>query len=93
MDAEIVALYRSIIESNLPLPDKLQYFDEIRKLRPASENRWNFRWVILALALVATLSPLALASGWVTTLPEGVLGLSSTAVGALAAYVTSGLKK
>ena len=93
MDAEIVTLYKAIIESNLEKPEKLEYLNEIRKLTPASENRWNFRWVILTLALIAISSPLALVTRAVDTIPEGLLGLSSTAVGALAAYVTSALKK
>ena len=93
MEADIVALYRAVIESNLPLSEKREYLDEVRKLAPASENRWNFRWVILALALIAISSPLALLTHMVSSIPEGMLGLSSTAVGALAAYITSALKQ
>jgi hypothetical protein len=93
MEADIVALYRAIIESNLQLSDKKEFLNEVRKLRPASENRWNFRWVMIALALIAISSPLALITQAVKEIPAGMLALSSTAVGALAAFITSGLKK
>ncbi|MBQ4834854.1 MULTISPECIES: hypothetical protein [Pseudoalteromonas] len=98
LDTEISKLYLKVLEDpKLDLEHKKVLLDEIRKLRPASENRWNFRWVIWALALVAIISPVASAIALIFSkepnISEGVLALSSTAVGALAAYVTSGLKK
>ena len=95
--SEVVLMYRSIIESDMEMDDKLKYLDEVRKLKPPSENRWNFRYVIWAIALVAISSPLMFLAfavqGKEVDPPEAMLTLSSTAVGALAAYITSALKK
>lgn len=95
MDTEVIALYKSICENNsLDIGTKQVLLDEIRKLKPASENRWNFRYVIWALAIVALASPLTMLLTQATIeIPDGVLSLSSTAVGALAAFITSGPKK
>lgn len=95
MDNEVSELYKSILEDKeLDLEKKKELLDEIRKLKPASDNRWNFRYVIWALALVALSSPLVyVVHGEIKDFPEGLMALSSTAVGALAAFITSSLKK
>ena len=92
---KISTLYTLVInDKEVSMEDKKVLLDEIRKLKPASENRWNFRYIIWALAIVALVSPLTvLVHGYTASFPEGVLALSSTAVGALAAFITSGLKK
>ncbi len=98
MEIDIGSLYKSVTDNKeTSIEEKQILLDEIRKLKPASDNRWNFRYVIWSLALVALASPLILISlairGEVVSIPEGIMALSSTSVGALAAFVTSTLKK
>ena len=94
MDSELVALSKSVIESaTLDFNQKKELLDEIRKLRPASENRWNHRYVIWTLALVAISTPIAFVFKIQTEIPDVLVALSSTAIGALAAFMTSALKK
>jgi len=92
MDTDIAQLYKAVIESSSSEEQKVKYFDEIRKLKPVSENRWNARWVILALVLIAFAAPLSHIFGE-TEVPDGILSLSSAALGALATFITSLAKK
>lgn len=97
MDTDIAELYKSVLDSELSKDEKKEFFDEIRKLKPATEQRGNIRWVISALVFVAISSPLLLIIlGFQISdpkLPPELLTLSSTAVGALAAFMTSSFKK
>lgn len=92
MQNDMHDLYKMVLENKeLSLKDKKELLDEIRKLGPGNENRWNFRYVIWALALVALSSPVIQAWWGSDDIPQGLLTISSTAVGALAAFITSGL--
>lgn len=99
MDNDIVELCRQIVSNkDTSLKEKKALLNEIRKLLPASENRWNFRWVMFGLSLVALSAPLIYILGnkfgfAPGDIPEGLLALSSTSVGALAAFITSSVKK
>ncbi|MFT5757714.1 MAG: hypothetical protein ACI9LM_002450 [Alteromonadaceae bacterium] len=99
MDNDIVELCRQIVsDKETSLKEKKALLNEIRKLLPASENRWNFRWVMFGLGLVALSAPLIYIFGNIFcfssgNIPEGLLALSSTSVGALAAFITSSIKK
>lgn len=54
-------MVRDVIKSNLPRCEKKMLLNEIRKLMPPDENRWNFRYVIWTLALVALSVPVTAA--------------------------------
>ena len=66
--------------------------NEIRKLMSPDQNRWNFRWVILSLALVALSVPIyaftLVSKSQTVDIPEAILSLGATALGALAGYLT-----
>jgi len=88
-------LYSVVIsDKNMDIETKKILLDEIRKLKPPGENKWNFRSIVIVLGIIALIAPLTvLFHGYADTFPPGVLSLSSTAVGALAAFITSSLKK
>ena len=96
MHSEVVELYKEVLKSDHPWAEKEMMLNEVRKLQPAGQNRWNFRWIALAVALVAISGPAAFLFGIYNSqekdLPPEVISLSSTAIGALAAYLTSAAK-
>ena len=67
-------------------------FNEIRKLMSPDQNRWNFRYVIVPLALVALSVPIyaftLIFNSLTVDIPEALLSLGSTALGALAGFLT-----
>ena len=54
MNAKVFGLYESILKSGKlawwDVRQKKALLNEIRKLMAPTENRWNFRWVILGFA-------------------------------------------
>jgi hypothetical protein len=97
MTKEVTALYELVLRSGRPVCEQKKLLNEVRKLLPAEGNRWNFRYVIFTLALVALSVPVVagvlLCRGKEIDLPEGLLALASTAVGALAAFVSQAVHK
>lgn len=88
MSSEVVKIYRDIIEDEkLELEQKKELLSEVRKIISPDENRWNFRFVIWTLALVALSVPVW--AMWKSAdIPQALLSLSSTAVGALAGFLS-----
>ncbi len=68
--------------------------DELRKSFPPESNKWTFRYIVGGVRLVALVPPVVLAavSPFVahesTQLASSIIQISSTALGALAAYLT-----
>ncbi|TYC62197.1 hypothetical protein ETQ85_01190 [Zoogloea oleivorans] len=105
MDAELRLLFKDVLDSSLDIQDKKILMNELRKSAPPDENRWNFRIVVWTLAIVAISIPGYVL--WTTSIglggsagipreikiPEGLLSLGSTAIGALAAFLTSQRRK
>ena len=97
LESEVARMYSEVLAKDISLFKKYILLNEIRKLRPAGQNRWNIRWIIFALALVAVSSPLAYGAAILCgtagsageIVPDAMLSLSSAAVGALAAYFAS----
>ncbi len=100
-NSDLILLYKGVLDSDLEMADKKELLDEIRKLQPATDNRHNFRNAMLALIFVAAIGPLAYGitfaiaagTGNTVSMPQALIALSSTAVGALAAYMTGALRK
>lgn len=95
MNPEIYALYQRVLDDpQLSLRDKRKLLDDIRSLIPGAQNRWNIRWIIWPLGLVALSLPalvfakLFLAHPNEIAIPESLLALASAAVGALAGFLT-----
>nr|WP_320189843.1 hypothetical protein [uncultured Desulfobacter sp.] len=96
-ETELIQLYKEIIENErFNIQEKTKLLDEVRKIKHPQQNRWNYWYVIFALALISFSTPIAYAlkilTGQEATIPEGLLSLSSTAVGALAGFLTASLK-
>ena len=99
MNPELISLYRAVLETHkdrLSFQEKKDLLNDIRKLVAPDENRWNFRYVIWILALVALSVPAA--AFWLIYLgkgdvPQALLSLGSTAVGALAALLAPHFKR
>ena len=103
MDDHVTALHDKVITAHLSQADRHASFvaayrarrdtakllNEIRKLAPPEGNRWNFRYIIFTLALVALSAPTWMIVRGDLTRPQGLLALASTAVGALAAFLSS----
>ena len=101
MTREVTDLCRLVIQSNHDLSHKKKLLNEVRKLIPGDENRWNFRYVIWTLALVSLSVPVVTGillyqhrgeTGdtlqQALQLPQGLLALASAAVGALAGMLS-----
>lgn len=98
MSPDLFELHRKVLEdSSLTFQQKLEMFNEIRKLMPPSQNRWNFRYAILPLAITTLAVPIyslaALSLNIQFDIPEALLSLSSTALGAIAAFLTNNATK
>jgi len=90
---KIFELYAKVLDDKeLPLETKQELFNEIRKIMSPTDNRWNFLYVILALGLVALAVPAfafaQLASDGKVDIPEALLSIAATAIGALAGLIT-----
>ncbi len=55
----LAAMTKHVVNGNFSRCEKKMLLNEIRKLGPADENCWNFRFVIWMLALVALSVPAA----------------------------------
>lgn len=88
MDDRIFELHKLVLaDGALSVRKKRCLLNEIRKVIPGEQNRWNFRWIVWTLALMALSVPAWLAWTRGSTIPPGLLSLASAAVGALAAFL------
>jgi hypothetical protein len=88
MDEKLFELHKAVLtDPNLNFWKKRWLLNELRKTIPAEQNRWNFRWIVWTLAVVALSVPAWVAWSGKSHIPEGLLSLASTAVGALAAFL------
>lgn len=94
MNPELIELHKKVLDDNsLNFEQKKEMLDEIRKMIPPDQNRWNFRYAIMPLAVIALATPAyaliaAIRHTSPIDIPEALLSLSSTAIGALAAFLT-----
>jgi hypothetical protein len=93
MTLTLADLYLKIIEMpNLKPGEREDLLNDVRKLQSPEVNRWNFRYVIFALAMLALSVPIyamwQLAVGSESRIPDALLSVAATAVGALAGFVT-----
>lgn len=80
-----------VIKSNMQPEEKRLLVREINRHGPASRNRWTMRGVIFCLCLVALTAPVYIVALHVhsgSELPQALVSLSSTALGALAGLLT-----
>ena len=88
------AIAKVALQENVPVDERIRLIDEIRKALPPESNRLTFRWTILGMAAVAIAPPIGFSAMLPfypkidTTLVSSILQISSTALGALAVYVT-----
>jgi hypothetical protein len=75
--------------------EKIKIINELRKALPT--DRWTFRWVIWGLIVVVLVPAVGVFLIWlfrgnveINSLPQGLISLASTALGALAAFITPG---
>jgi hypothetical protein len=91
MSVDITKLSESVINQNIDHAKKLELLDQIRKLRSPEENRWNYWYVILTLAILALSVPIyafaQLIGHGEGKFPEPLLSVASTSVGALAGFL------
>ena len=86
---KIFDLYTKVLEDKeLPPEKKEEMFNEIRKITSPIDNRWNFRYVIFALALVALAVPAFALWRADAQIPDALLSIAATAIGALAGLLT-----
>lgn len=66
-DADIVQLYKEVIENDkFSTKEKSKLLDEIRKIKDPQQSRWNYWYVIFALAIIAFATPLLYFFGTLT---------------------------
>ena len=92
MSADIYTLSDAVINNkDIAFEQKRVLLDDIRKLRSPEENRWNFWYVILTLAILALTVPIyafvQLAVDGESKFPDALLSIASTSVGALAGFL------
>ncbi len=89
---DIVHLIRIVLESNASTDEKKRLINELRKARPALQDRWLYRWVVWFLGAAAVGAIIAIS--WLVTegsdAPDGLIALGSAAVGALAGLLAPG---
>lgn len=100
MNQEIIDLYKTVLDdTKLTTSEKRKLLDDIRSLIPGSQNRWNFRWVIWPLGLMALSLPILVLvqllspSAASIKIPDGLLSLASAAVGALAGFLAPNIQR
>lgn len=93
LDSVIDLMKIVLQQTDLPTKEKRELLDEIRKARPALEDRWVYRAVIYCLggAVVLTVIGVFVLIGARPTaaIPDGLIALGSTAIGALAGLLSS----
>ena len=91
MSDDIYSLSGSVINQGIDHAKKLELLDQIRKLRSPEENRWNYWYVILTLAILALSVPIYAFAQFIWNsegkFPEALLSVASTSVGALAGFL------
>ena len=77
------------------LAEKEALVKQLTKALPT--DRWTFRWVIWGLIAVVLIPVIGVFVIWwvkgnidVNSIPQGLISLASTAIGALAAFITPG---
>jgi hypothetical protein len=91
------AIFAVVQRNDLDANQKNQLIGQLRKALPT--DRWTFRYVIwglIAVVIIPTLGVLILWAWNIETfdaskVPQGLISLASTALGALAAYITPGI--
>lgn len=84
-------LYKVILDSSAGVPDKIKLMNEVRKINTAEGDRWVYRPVAYLLGAIPLVLIISYAVGWVKEMNDGLLSLSSAAVGALASFLTTGV--
>jgi len=96
MDQNLYNLHMQVLsDSTYSYKQKKGMLHQVRKLTPADQNRWNFRFVLIPIMAIALTIPIyvlfQMAKGvnmGDITIPEALVSLGSTALGALAAFFT-----
>ncbi|EKE67526.1 hypothetical protein [Gallaecimonas xiamenensis] len=94
MNDNLLKLHEKILgDTSLSFREKKEMLDEVRKAMPPDQNRWNFRYALLPLALTALSTPVYVLVALcldrsLVTVPDVLLSLSSMALGAIAAFLT-----
>ena len=83
-------LYKIVLASGLAVDEKKAMLNEVRKLGAFTRDRWIFRWVVWILGATVLLG-IMLFPLREQEIPDGVLALAATAVGALAAFLSPNL--
>jgi hypothetical protein len=88
-----VDLVRVILCSDIPTKEKLKLIDEVRKIGPASDDRWAYRICVYGLCLCVNACIIVIGvlsfSNQVAEIPETLIALGSAAVGALATMMSN----
>lgn len=90
-DETVFSLMAQVLENDaLNLEQKLKLLDEIRKSRPALEDRSIYRWVVYFLGAALIFSMVAVIICVLmkeTNIPDGLVALGSGALGALSGFL------
>lgn len=89
----VFSLMAKVIENEkITHSERIQLLDEIRKARPALEDRWIYRWVVnfigIALLLTVVVIALCIFTGK-PDIPDGVVAIGSGALGALSGLLAN----
>lgn len=98
IDPKFFDLVEQVLKNDkLEVSDKKKMLNELRKLLAPEQNRWNFRYAIWTLAILALSIPIVAIWSFykkgAMEIPAGLLSLGSAAVGALAAFLSSFAQK
>lgn len=89
----VVDLVRVILCSDIHTKDKLKLIDEVRKITPASDDRWSYRICVYGLCLCVNASIIVIGvlsfNNQGAEIPETLIALGSAAVGALATMMSN----
>ncbi len=93
-ETTLLDLIKIVLQDNaLTSKEKKLLIDELRKNNPGSNDRWTYRYAIIALVLAVILTILAL---WFLSaqdakqIPDGLVSIGSAAVGGLVGLLTPG---
>lgn len=89
----VFSLMSKVIENeSISHEQKIQLLDELRKARPALEDRWIYRWVVYFLggALIGTVLVIAVCIfNKIPAIPDGLIAIGSGALGALSGLLAN----
>jgi hypothetical protein len=92
MPPTVADLYKAVLDHPThTVPEKIKLLNEIRKINTAEGDRWVYRPVSYSLGLIPIILIVSYAAGWLKEINDGLLSLSSAAVGALASFLTTGV--